>query len=44
MPDEQYKSLRGIENTQDATLSNQLLENFITFMTGVLQTLALSTI
>jgi hypothetical protein len=31
MPDEQYKSLRGIENTQDATLSNQLLENFITF-------------
>ena len=28
---EAYKSLRGFANSQDATLSNILLENFITF-------------
>ena len=28
---EDYKSLKRVENTQDATLSNLLLENFIMF-------------
>ena len=31
MPDDAFKHLRGIFNTQDATLSNILLENFLTF-------------
>ena len=30
MPDD-YKSLKGVLNTQDVTFSNNLLENFIVF-------------